>query len=83
MLVAVFALGSVCFITLLAEVVQKVRTGHGLETYLTGEGYEFSYLGALLLIGTIPVVLLIGAVVGWWLNQDERDFNRRYPPAPK
>ena len=57
---------------------QKISSGHGLDTYLTGFGVEFNYIGAAVLIAIMPLVLLAGALLNWWHGRDERDFKRRY-----
>ena len=63
---------------LVLGLIEKVRSGAGGQTYQTGHGYQFSFIGALLLLGVIPPVLVVGAAVRWWQRRDERDFDRRY-----
>jgi hypothetical protein len=60
---------------------EKIRTGHGGETYRTGWGYQLSYLGVMVLVALVPVVMIVGSAIGWWQRRDEREFDRRYPPA--
>jgi hypothetical protein len=69
------ALGFVSFAALL---IVKVLRGDGLECYFTGFGYQFNYIGALLLLCTIPVVLGIALFVGRYQRRDERDIEDRY-----
>ena len=73
MLLSVF--GFVGFIGLL---IKKVLAGEGHEYYFTGFGYQFSYLGALILIGLTPVIIGGVFIIQWWSEKDERDFKRRY-----
>ena len=40
--------------------VQKVISGHGLDTYRTVWLVEFNYVGLLVMFGAVLVVLLIG-----------------------
>jgi hypothetical protein len=60
---------------------EKIRTGHGGESYRTGHGYQFNYFGAMVLVALVPVVMIVGLAIGWWQRRDEREFDRRYPPA--
>ena len=55
----------------------KVRSEHGLDTYLTPEGVEFNYIGALILLALIPVSLLGGFEIRHWQLRDERDFKKK------
>jgi hypothetical protein len=61
-----------------ARVWTKIRSGHGLDTYFTGYGVQFNYIGVAILLVLLPAVLLLGIVLNWWLGRDERDFKRRY-----
>ena len=40
--------------------VQKVISGHGLDTYRTVWLVEFNYVGLLVMLGAVLVVLLVG-----------------------
>ena len=60
---------------------EKIRTGHGGEIYRTGHGYQVSYLGVMVLVALVPIVMIVGSAIGWWQRRDEREFDRRYPPA--
>lgn len=60
------------------RVVSKVKSGHGLDTYLTPEGVEFNYIGALILLMLIPIALLLGWGVRWWQLREERDFKKQF-----
>ena len=61
-----------------AFVINKVITGHGLDYYFTGFGYEFSYLGVLILIMLLPILALIIFIISWFSDSDQRDFIRKY-----
>lgn len=66
------------------KVIDKVRSGHGLDYYFTGWGVQFNYIGAfLLLFVIIPIALLIGYGLRWWQTRDERDFAKRYGRLPE
>lgn|GEM_PF-2906318 len=56
----------------------KVRSGHGLDTYLTPEGVEFNYIGALILFLLIPISLGIGLGIRYWQLRDERSFKKKF-----
>ncbi len=49
--------------------IQKVRTGRGLDYYLTGHGVQMNYIGVLIAFGMIAIVLLIGWIVRFWSNK--------------
>ncbi len=68
-------LGGMAFVL---RVVEKVRTGHGLDYYFTGWGVQVNYIGVLILLILIPVVVLVGWGIRWWQLRDERDFRKRY-----
>jgi hypothetical protein len=46
--------------------INKVRTGHGLDYYFTGQGVQMNYLGALIAIGVAAVALLVGWIIRFW-----------------
>jgi len=48
------------FVALILVCREKIRTGHGGETYRTGHGYQFNYVGALVLTVLVPAVMLVG-----------------------
>ena len=60
------------------RVVSKVKSGHGLDTYLTPEGAEFNYIGVLILLMLIPIALLLGWGLRWWQLREERDFKKQF-----
>lgn len=62
----------------LLRVVEKIRSGHGLDYYFTGFGVRFNYIGVLVLFVCIPTALLLGWVLNYWLSRDERDFIKRF-----
>ncbi len=68
-------LGGIAFVL---RVVEKVKTGHGLDYYFTGWGVRVNYIGVLILLALIPVVLLMGWAIRWWQLRDERDFRKRF-----
>jgi hypothetical protein len=56
----------------------KVAAGKGLDTYFTGWGVQFNYVGFLVLVAIIPLVLIIGYGIRLWELRHERDFKRQY-----
>ncbi len=60
------------------RVMNKVRTGHGLDYYFTGLGVQFNYIGALILLGLVPICLLIGWGFRWWQLREHRDFRKKF-----
>jgi len=71
------------FVALILVCREKIRTGHGGESYRTGHGYQFNHVGALVLIVHVPAVMLVGSAIGWWQRRDERDFERKYSRRPR
>ena len=57
---------------------EKVGSGKGLDTYFTGWGVQFNYVGFLVLVALIPLSLLVGYGVRWWELRHERDFTRKF-----
>jgi hypothetical protein len=71
-------LAMVMFAGFVYRVVSKVKSGRGLDTYLTPEGVEFNYIGTLILLMLIPIALLLGWGVRWWQLREERDFKKQF-----
>ncbi len=46
----------------------KVRTGHGLDYYVSGKGYLLNYIGVLTLLALIPVTMCVGWLFGKYLT---------------
>ncbi len=67
-------LGIVMFAGYVFRVVNKVRFGHGLDRFLTGEGVEFNYIGALILVLLIPLSLIVGWGIRYWQLREEPSF---------
>ena len=63
---------------LLAEAISKVRDGKGFNTYRTFWLVEFSYVGFLVLVGSIVVALLVAAVLSWRIERQWRAFEKKY-----
>ena len=65
-------------IVMIATGIQKVNTGHGLDTYRTFWLVEFNWVGFLVLVAAL-VVAMIGAA---WLRylewREERELQKRY-----
>jgi len=68
-------LGAIGFIFFL---VKKVKSGHGLEHYISMAGYDLSYLQALMMFGSIPIVVILVGFVYHFTTKDERDFKKKY-----
>lgn len=67
-------------IAVINRVVNKVVTGHGLDYYITFEGFQFNYLGALILICVMFVLLITIPLIHHFdpLNKEEKDFKKKY-----
>ena len=51
----VILLGS---IGLTVKIIDKIRSGHGLDYYFTGHTFQMNYTGTLIILAFIPLVLL-------------------------
>ena len=74
----VFGLWGLASLGWMGEVVRKVLSGQGLQTYRTFWLVEFNYIGAFVLILAACLVLIVGALLQareWWLW---RDLEKRY-----
>jgi len=60
-LIGVVGVGSLVLFT-----INKVRTGHGLDYYFTGEGVQMNYIGALIAVAVAAVALLVGLIIRLW-----------------
>ena len=67
-------------IGVITRIVNKVLTGHGLDYYLTFEGFQFNYIGALVMIIIMFIVLLIAPLVHYLdpIIKEEKDFKKKY-----
>ena len=66
-LMALAGVAGVARITSIA--IDKVASGHGLDTYRTVWLVEFNYIGVLILFATIVAALLVGGAMWlyeWW-----------------
>lgn len=45
----------------------KVKDGQGLDYYISGTGYQFNYIGVLILFALIPIALGGGWIIGRFL----------------
>jgi len=70
--------GILALVGFVLHAVGEIRSGHGLDYYFTGFGVKFNYIGALVLLICIPVALLLGWTLNYWLSRDERDFKNRF-----
>jgi hypothetical protein len=63
---------------LIAVAIDKVASGHGLDTYRTVWLVEFNYIGLLALFGVIVLALLVASgmrLYDWW---QWRSLARKY-----
>lgn len=70
--VAILCFGLVGYVSFVLHFIDKVRTGHGLDYFLTGFGVEMNYLGVLITLGLIPPVLLVRSVIRIWCVKREK-----------
>jgi len=72
----------VCFagVGVISRIVNKVLTGHGLDYYTTFVGFQFNYIGALVMIIIMFLVLLIAPLIHYLdpIIKEEKDFKKKY-----
>lgn len=66
------------FVSFVIFLINKVISGQGLDYYISGKGYEFNYLGALILVISFPLIGLSGWLISWYQERDWRAFKDRY-----
>jgi len=66
---------------LISVAIDKVASGHGLDTYRTVWLVEFNYVGLLVLFGAIVVALIVASgmwLYDWWQwHSHERKYGNR------
>ncbi len=72
---AVAMVGGIGFIV---RVWNKVASGQGADYYKTFWGVDFSYTGVFLLMLLLPVVSLIGLLLRYLEQREEKDFLQKY-----
>jgi hypothetical protein len=77
-IVAVGVLSALGLVAFVGDAWRKVASGHGLDTYFTGWGVQFNYVGLLVLIAVIPFALLLSYAVRYWELRHERELMKRY-----
>jgi len=76
---AVAGLGGIAGLSRLISVaIDKVMSGHGLDTYRTVWLVEFNYVGVLVLFAAVLLALLVGG--GMWLHDwwQWRSLEKKY-----
>jgi len=66
------------FVSFVVFLINKVISGHGLDYYISGMGYEFNYLGVLILVFSSPLIGLVVWLISWYRERDWRAFKDRY-----
>jgi membrane-bound ClpP family serine protease len=56
----------------------KVKTGHGLDYYISGTGYKLNYIGVLTLFALLPLVLGGGWLFGKYLTWRDKRLDVKY-----
>jgi hypothetical protein len=80
-LVGFFIMGVAAFSglgALITQAIQKVSSGHGLDTYHTVWLIEFNYISLLVMFGAFVVVLLIGGVLRLYEYFQWRALEKKY-----
>ncbi len=73
---SIAALGGIVAMVLIA--IDKVRTGHGLDTYRTHWLVEFNWIGLLAFLGILVVALAIGLFLRLRERREERELLDKY-----
>lgn len=64
-------------VTMIAIGIEKVKSGHGLDTYRTFWLVEFNYIGMLVMFGVLAVALVFAGYLRFIAYKRSRDFERR------
>lgn len=72
---ALWFLGSLGF---LMKVLDKVFSGHGLDSYTTFWGVQFNYVGVLILFVLGVMLIVLSPLIYWLSTIDERNFKKKY-----
>ncbi len=81
MFVGFVVAGITSFVALIAMVatgIEKVNTGHGLDTYRTFWLVEFNWVAFLVLIGATIIALIGGGYLRYLEWRELRELQRRY-----
>lgn len=65
-------------LSLASRALLRVRDGRGMETYRTFFLVQFNWIGALALLGSAAVALVIAAILRWREHQQWRALERKY-----
>ena len=68
----------VALIALIAKGIEKVKTGHGLDTYRTFWLVEFNWVAFLVLVAAVVVALIGGGYLRYLEWRELRELQRRY-----
>ena len=63
---------SLTYAGFLLHVLSKVKAGQGLDTYHSYKLVEWNYLGALIVLVSVPLVLLLGILFSRWHRYSEQ-----------
>jgi uncharacterized membrane protein len=81
LLIGIFVVGIASAIVLWSQIkhaIQVVVSGHGLDTYNTPWLVEFNSIGALVLVASIGIVLLVGAIFRIRTYLEVKALERKY-----
>ncbi len=69
-------------VAMVATGIEKVNTGHGLDTYRTFWLVEFNWIAFLVLMGAVVVALIGGGYLRYLEWRELRQLQRRYREGP-
>ena len=78
-----FFLVGVVVLSFLLTVYSKTHNGQGLETFFTGQGVKFNYIGSLVLWAIILVILIVGLYYNFKKPEAEEEREARELEAEK
>ena len=77
LLIGFVVLGVTSLVALMA-MIEKVKTGHGLDTYRTFWLVEFNWVAFLVLVAAVVVALIGGGYLRYREWRELRELQRRY-----
>jgi len=77
-IVAVSVVVGIPLVGFALEVLDKVLSGHGLDTYYSYSLFEWNYVGALVTLVAVSVAFLVAALFMWRERSVRRDIERKH-----
>lgn len=54
----------------------EILEGRGGELFTSAKGLKYTPIAFVIFILVFPLFIMLGRVIGWYLDKDERDFKK-------